>query len=95
MAEFGLDWVKFKTQTAVLFKTQVSIIPALQACSEVFDFSHYLCHCGIKAEPPNKKLQQLTLPQHSTLYTMRCTAYFIYNKPRKVFFHCEAFPKSD
>lgn len=61
MAKFGLDWVKFKTQTAVLFKRELSISPALQAGNEVFDFCRYLCHCGIKAEPPNKKRQQLTL----------------------------------
>lgn len=61
MAKFGLDWVKCKPQTAVLFKTQVSISPALQAGGKVFDFCQYLCHWGIKAEPPDKKLQQLTL----------------------------------
>lgn len=90
MAKFGLDWVKFKTQRcqlALLCRRQWSLwflsLPVT-----------LLCHCGIKAEPPNKKMQQLTL--HSIVLCAPCTAYFSYNnKPRKVFFHCEAFPKSD
>lgn len=76
MAKFGLDWVEssVRTKPAVLFKTEVSINPALQAGYEVFYFCYYLCRCDIKAELPVKKLQQLNVVCHNMLCTL-CDAH--------------------
>lgn len=68
MAKFGLDWVKFKTQPAVLFKTEVSISPALQEAMRSL-ISVITCHIALslwyQSRATKHELQQLTLPQHS------------------------------
>lgn len=95
MAKFGLDWVKFKTHTAVLFNTEVSLSPALQAGSG-FWFLSLLLSLWCHSRATKQETAAINIVWHNTVLCTLCSAQLTYNnKPRKVFFHYEAFSKSD